>query len=155
MFKPEPYIFDRHTEGDVHTSSLRAEHGKEPSKGGADSVSSLRAATGFGLLALEMDEFIDHYQRASDKAVSRSARATAGDEQERTTWQIPSKPAEKSKGKTGETPSWLGSLKSTFSSSTSPSASADAEREALLKRISDLERQLTEAGLTPNATTAD
>ena len=42
----------------------------------------MRAATGFGLLALEMDEFIDHYQRASDKAVSRSARATAGDEQE-------------------------------------------------------------------------
>lgn len=148
MWKPERYIFDLHTSGDVHTSSKRAESAKATAKNAANSVSSLRVGTGFGLLVGEMDEFIDHYQRASDKATNRSTRATSGDETKRTTWQIPAKGAEKPKANAGNKPSWFGSLSSQFGSSSS-SSEWKVERDALIQRISKLEAQLTEAGMEP------
>ena len=150
VWKPERYIFDLHTAGDVHTSSQRAESAKATAKKAADSVSSLRIATGFGLLVGEMDEFIDHYQRASEKATNRSTRATSGDETKRTTWQIPTKEVGKPKANAGGKSSWFGSLSSQFGSSSSSSSSDwQVERDAMIQRISKLEAQLTEAGMEP------
>ena len=149
VWRPQQYIFDMHRSGDIHTSNSRAE-GKETRNAEytPKSVSSIRVATPFGLLVGEMDEFIDHYQRASKKASTRINSASSADENTRTTWQIPSRSAEQQKGsaknKTGQ--SWFGALQQGFQSS----KDWQEERKALLTRISRLEAQLTEAGIQPS-----
>ena len=118
LFGDHSSIFLTCTGQEIYILQLRAE-GKETRNAEytPKSVSSIRVATPFGLLVGEMDEFIDHYQRASKKASTRINSHLQMKIHERRGRSHLGRQNSKRFGKNKTGQSWFGALQQGFQSS--------------------------------------